>query len=581
MLYFLVVWTGLLGVCLVVGCGWLHGLRAHAIASPAERFILSAWLGLSTLAIVSLAAALFVPLSAGASLILALLAMCPALASLPARAELASWWQRGYSKWRLVQYGLSALIIAAFVGKAVDWIDTGAYHYGLIRWFSEHGVTPGLALLNPQFGFVSAWFTLAAPFNPASSFIGLEGRASNVMNGFVLLLAGVQIAIASRCILAKSVELKSNQLNSWFLLIFSLLVCLFSTQTPFLSRITASASPDIAIALFSVVIPWSMLVVDAARRSPQASFNIYIIPTVLAAAAFSIKLTALPLLPIALGFYLFKSIALSHWAKGISLALLLVLPFLITQTIISGYPLYPSTALHFGLPWTRSIADVQDLANNTHGWAHWFGQPPAEANRFIWLLAQWLASTYTSKLMGGLIILSIGSILYLLSSTKNRNNYGFIWLQLISALGITFTMLKAPLFRFGMGYVLLLPVLLSAMLCSFTFRRVITERLGHINLSRSWNSYVLTAFLLCIAIVSVQANSTVHNYVVFTRSLPVPPLQRQQVNGIDYNVTQDQQRQCWAANLPCVASIPSGVQLRSPRAGIKGGFVYNSALDRL
>ncbi len=533
-----------------------------------------------------LTAALLVPLSSSAGLGIALLAMSPALTSSSARSELAHWWRQSFSGWRLVGYGLCSSLIAAFMSKEISWIDTGAYHYGLIQWFSEYGTTPGLALINRQFGFISAWFALAAPFNPAS----VEGRASTVMNGFILLLAVVQMAIALRCIVAQSVsqsiDEKPNALNSWFLLTFSFIVCLLVTQTPFLSRITVSASPDIAIALFSVTVSWSILIIDAARRehrpSNQASqtpfiSNISFIPVVLAAAAFSIKLTALPLLPIALGFYLFRSYSPAHWVKGILLTLMLIAPFLMTQTIISGYPLYPSTALQFSLPWTRALADVQELANNTHGWAHWFGQPPAGENRFLWLFLRWFNGMNTSKLISILIVLSLGSGAHLLARPKTRKNYGFIWLMLLSVTGITFTMLKAPLFRFGMGYALLLPMLSASMLCNFLYNRVAKMHLKPILLAKKVRTPLAIAALSCAVIALFPFYGSARSHLVFAAPLPKALLQQQQINGITYTVTQDPQRQCWLAQLPCIADIPSQVQIRNPSAGIQGGFIYLDA----
>ncbi len=589
MLYFMVVWTGLLGVCLVTGCGWLHRLdTGQLIRQPAERFILSAWLGLSTLAILTLTAALFGPLSPLTGIGLALLAMAPALMSQSALRELANWWGQSFSGWRLIGYGLCGGAIAAFMSKTIDWIDTGAYHYGLIQWFSQYGVTPGLVLLNRQFGFVSAWFALAAPFNPAS----IEGRAGTVMNGFVLLLAALQMAIALKWILSKSADPKPSQLNHWFLLTFSLVVCGFLTQTPFLSKITVSASPDAAIALFSIAMPWSMLVVNDARQQhslstahlpKQTALNIDFIPVILAAAAVSIKLTALPLLAIALGFYLFRLLTLAHWTKGILLTLILVLPFLITQTIISGYPLYPSTFLHFDFPWTRAIADVQDLAADTHGWIRWFGEPPAEANQFIWLTQKWLGSTQTSKLMGGLIVLSTLSAIHVLSSHQSRKNYAFIWLILLSAVGITFTMLKAPLFRFGMGYTFVLPILSASRFCDTALEHLNNKYLQAVSRatkpfkkpSQKINRLLAIVVLSIATVLIVQLYGSMAEQLILASPLPTVTLRQQQTNDITYTVTQDKARQCWWARLPCVASLPTQVKLRNPDIGVQGGFVLD------
>lgn len=567
MLYFFVVWTGLLCVCMTVGCGLLHGLRADRLQPSSNRAILSAWLGLGTIAILLLAAAIFIPLSPISGIGLSLLAMSMSLKSKAVRQELASWWNQ-MSRWAWLCYALCGGTIAAFVTQKVTWIDTGLYHYGLVQWFAKYGVLPGLALINPQFGFISAWFAIAAPLNPT----GLGGRASTAMNGFILLLTVLQIIIVIKEINSKK-HPSHNHLNNWFLLIFSLLAFLLVTQTPLLSAIAISASPDIAVILFSVMVAWTILLVDTTdTRQPSAARSADLIPVVLATAAFSIKLTALPLLAATVGFYIFKSISLKRIVTVTALLLTALFPFFTAQILSSGYPLYPSTLAGVSLPWTRAPRAANRLAEATHGWGNWFNNPPPEVYRPAWLIQTWFHSTHSSKLMTLCIGLSIISAIILIVRLKTKPSHSIFWLLMLAILGITFTMLKAPLFRFGMGYFMLLPVLLAALIFNRIGNRA-TIKL------KSLNSAIAVVGILCAITLTDVSYSNLLSHLLLAPPLPSVTSHKQEMNGITYIVTQNSRSQCWSAQLPCVYYVRSKVNLRNPEIGIRGGFISDEAIS--
>ncbi len=111
MLYFIAVWTGLLIVCLTVGCGLLHWLRATALERPGDRAIAATWLGLVVLAISLLAISIGIPLSPLVGIGVTLFWLLLSLWSSSVRAELTSWRCRLSSRWGL-GYGLSAGAIA-------------------------------------------------------------------------------------------------------------------------------------------------------------------------------------------------------------------------------------------------------------------------------------------------------------------------------------------------------------------------------------------------------------------------------------------------------------------------------------
>lgn len=583
MLYLIFIWTGLCFACLVVGCRLLHGLGARRLQKREDQIILSAWLGLGIISIGLLAIALFFPLTPPMGIGAILIAVVVALQAKSVRAELSSWKAQLSGRFFL-GYGVCSVAIAAFSSQPVTWLDTGQYHYSLIRWLSEYGLPPGLALLNPQFGFISAWFAIAAPFNPS----GLQGRATAVMNGFVLWLTLMQMMLlivrASQPLSPvshdASVLSAKLELNDWFLLLFSSTVLFLLTQTALLAAIANSASPDIAVVTFTLITAWSLCLVDRLGPSSRTSFGTDLIPLVLATAAVSIKLTALPLLPVTAGFYLIRSQSLTGlWLRSlmtILTSLILLFPLLMSQVLTSGCVLYPSTVACLELPWTLPTGSVNRLAEKTHGWGQWFGQPPTDANQHLWLIQQWLNSNQSSKLMAVLVALSIAAWFFLLFRTALKPRTSGFWLVALSFTGIGFTLLKAPLFRFGMGNFLLLPVLVSAMGCNHVAKsQQATSRWRALAKRQTLQSSVmpLVSMGLIVVVFLHQYPYSILEQLVIPPPLTSVRVQYKTVNDIAYTITQDKRGQCWAELLPCIRKPSTSVWLRQKALGIEGGFI--------
>lgn len=552
-------------MCWSVGCGVLHCLGALGENQPqrlGDRAIISAWLGLTLVAITLLAIALFWPLSplVGFGVMLLLLLLALRSKAVWTELQLVS---NSLSTILVLGYGLCAGAIAPFFTQPVSWIDTGLYHAGLIRWLADYGVTPGLVLLNPQLGFMSAWFAIAAPFNPP----GFDGRASAVMNSFALLLTLLQVAIVLTRI-AQRLAVTSD----WFLLIFSLTLGGLFSQTKLLQVITVSPSPDIAVALLSAIFAWAILL------------NLELVPVFLAAGAISIKLTALPLLATTIGFYLSKQVSWSRIAIVSLLVIGLLSPFFAAEILVSGCPLYPSTFACLSLPWTPDALNLQTLAAASQGWSTWFGSPPAGANSTLWLLRAWFNGNASSKLITLLILLSSCSLIHFLVFSRIQISRALTWLIILGISGTTFIMLQAPLFRLGMSYVLLLPILSSARFFNDNYNyccnssstcQVLIHRFycvfKPLQLKKQTLSLIGAALVGAIILGNHVHQATGYSFWL-PPPLPVATLQIAKSNGITYAVVQDQGGKCWATKPPCVWELPLEVHLRDRTQGIRGGF---------
>jgi hypothetical protein len=256
----------------------------------------------------------------------------------------------------------------------------------------------------------------------------------------------------------------SVRLSDRFLLLFYGLLLPFMLRLSPLAEIRVSPSPDYPVAMLVGVVAWSMLVV-AQRPAPARGG---LMPLVLAAGAVSLKLTALPLLGVASGFWLFcewsrqrfeQSVGcdsgqspqlnsgdaldrrlnpsfnqaidqplnqpfaqsfnqlinqpFNRLSAGRSVLIGLIFlgvmlsPLLIASLVTSGCPLYPSAVLCLDLPWSPTPQSVATTAANTHGWTTWYGAAPAGTNPWVWTVSQWLRTSRKQQITAGLLLAAI------------------------------------------------------------------------------------------------------------------------------------------------------------------------------
>ncbi|NJR48757.1 MAG: hypothetical protein HC780_03545 [Leptolyngbyaceae cyanobacterium CSU_1_3] len=440
MLYFIAVWIVLMVVCCPIGLALLNGLSLDGFDRLGDRLITSLWVGVVVLAIALLAVSLILPLSPLVGAVVAIGLCALALEWRKTRVELTTIAARSGSRHRILSFLGWAIAIAALSSRQVTWHDTGYYHYGLIQWLSQYGTVPGLSLLFSNLGFTSSWFALAAPLN-ASFF---EARVSAVTNGFVLLLAVLHGLVCLRQ--ARNGARFSDRFAMAFLLIM-LPVTLWLDP---MSSILVSPSPDLPIAFLVGLVSWAMLVVAQKPAPSNRAMDDRIVPLILATGAFTIKLTALPVLAISSLFFVLKQGATGRRILlGGAIVGFLLSPMLISGTLTSGCPLYPATALCLDLPWSPPAQAVQQIAANTHNWTTWYGTPPSGTHPWLWAIGQWFNTSPKEKVTVAIILGAIGSAIYVLKThffKAQALRRGEVWVAAMGILGITFLMLTSPFF---------------------------------------------------------------------------------------------------------------------------------------
>ncbi len=656
MLYLLTAWGLLLLLSSVIGLGLLNAMQAHAFKLAGDRLIASLWLGTIALGVSLLATSLLWPLSPGVG---TLVAGCLCLLTWRSQSicqELRQWCGHLRSMHGLLLAGL-AIAIAHFMSRQVTWLDTGLYHYSTIRWLADFGIVPGVALLYSQLGFMSSWLALAAPLNP--SIVGSHVTA--VTNGFILLVAILHwFTSLNHLLFRKSGAAKPDDacgqrkcashifplnlqsfnqpstppaLSDWFALVFLTLIISLFVGNPTLAEILVSPSPDIPCLLLVGVVCWAILLIceadqllerpaqnqtDQPPTVPQDNSQAVVL--FLASGAFTIKLTALPLLAISGLFYLINnrqdslnrykvsgyeahkaSLATSksifqlnissrqwhHLLIGFSIAGLTLIPLISGNLIASGCPLFPSTHFCLDLPWSPLLEDVRSSTRSTLNWTYWFPPPPPGQPALLWFVEQWFRSNRSNQILIGVAGSSLVLVGYVWR-TRIQQARGQLWLLAIGGVGVAFLLVTSPLLRFVLGYLLVIPALAIALpLWKWHQKAVATSQINPLSppkaLSKTFfkiasgcGAGLALVFALKIVALGLAGDPTSPPRLLLPPALPAEEMVQKHVNAITYFTPKQSGALCWSSPLPCAFEVKSYVDLRNQAEGLRAGFVRKS-----
>lgn len=351
-------------------------------------------------------------------------------------------WIRGFSNKcysnELIIILIGLVIHSAYSSQAIYLGDTGGYHFGFIKWLSQFGVVPGLAHLEPRFGFGSSWLTLSALFNHDF----LEGRSGALINGYLFLCCSVQIYFFKKN--------RSVDVANIFLTIALILVIPYSLR----SGVVLSPSPDFAIHLLGPLVAFIIL-----KKVPN-EVNLLLL---LSSMAFNIKLSSLP-------FLVWANLRKIGWKfkvnKLLVIGAIFITPICLVNFITSGYPLYPSTLIHINSDWALSLNTAERIKSDVFTYAsltpnHWQNINHQRMSLlekiFVWSTSRHEFITFI------LIISSIASFIYLKTSTLVQYKKNIRSIALLSFSGIIFFIITAPTIRFGIQWLIILPSLSIAL----------------------------------------------------------------------------------------------------------------------
>lgn len=337
------------------------------------------------------------------------------------------------------------LVLYITAGKTYHY-DTDLYHAQAIRWIEEYGVVKGLGNLHNRFAYNSSFLCLQALFSLKFA----VNQSLHSLNGFfttVILCYGV---------LTLSFWKKERCKISDF---FKIGLFMYFN---YLETSLVVSSPGTDILTLCMVLYLSAKWAELLERHEKDPSE-YGILCLLAVWTVTVKLSAGLLILLTI----YPAVLLIRQKKGKQIALFLtagvifVFPFLIRNVLISGYLLYPYASLDlFSVDWKMAASVVADDSKEIMAW----GRGMTRREDYSAPISVWFPKWYEglSGILKGLfwgnIFCLIIFIIYLLGIFfKKKDEYGWGVLGTVCAAQLVMWLGTAPLIRYGMVYMLLLP----------------------------------------------------------------------------------------------------------------------------
>lgn len=221
--------------------------------------------------------------------------------------------------------GINCLLILAQCASLPYLVDNESYYIQTIKWINEYGFVKGLANLHIFYGQTSGWHITQSIFN--FSFIYPN---FNDISGFCLVLGNVFSVQKLNVYL-------SNQKKNY------LIIGLLPIANVLLFQFISAPSPDIPVYIFSFIVFYYFL--EDFKKGGK--IGLYC-STILSIYIVYCKPTAICILLLPLAYFSnnFKELKKQLIPLTATATLVFVL-FLIKNTLITGYPLYPSTLLSY------------------------------------------------------------------------------------------------------------------------------------------------------------------------------------------------------------------------------------------
>ena len=506
MLTVLVIWLYVIATTYLIGYGFLMSLvnmpgmlpdkknKKHERESRRydfkfrESYIIT---GIVLVTVYAQIVSLFTKVSLGANLVLLALSVLIAVYYREELGnELLSMLGKLKSGANFYVYLAVFLIMAYGASHGYMHYDSDLYHAQAIRWIEEYGIVRGLGNLHVRLAYNSSAFPLSALY----SFRFLGGQSYHVMSGFFALL------LAWQCVDIKNVLRRGHPVISDF----ARLAAIYYLFTIYDEMMAPASDYFLSCLVFYIIIHWLDMNVRHER-----SYLPYILLALLGVFAITIKLSAAPMLlltivPIYKLFHNRTKEKMRAFWVSVALAFVIVLPFLIRNIILSGWLLYPVTFLDFfGFYWEipKGLAAYDALEIRTFGRGYNDVATYGSVTMREWV-PNWFASiTGLNKIMLVLALLSIVAyVIYLAyfvlafageksEKLKSFNNSKVIEISHRSMLSMAdfltiggtligcfaFWFLSAPLIRYGIVYVWLLPAVILGRTFILAYNRLFED----------------------------------------------------------------------------------------------------------
>jgi len=443
------------------------------------------------------------------------------------------------------------LVVVLIGAGPIIMDDTESYHIQSIKWIQEYGSVPGLVNLHERFGFNSSWFSSVALFS----------FSNDTSGGFTVLNGILSMWLCYWCISKYNQFQKENNSQASLSILIILIACFIVWP---LTRGNAATTNYDFISTCIVLILFTEIYFSGGK-GVFPSLESIIWPVYL----FTVRIINFPLLLISLfGLIViarqknFKLILLP-----IAYCLLLIVPFIIRNIIITGYPFYPAT--NFGwanVDWkpdplmTERLLEYIKYYNRVSTTYLEIEQTKALGTNWVPSWFKYMFSFDKVLVISGLI----GIVLSLIKLFIKRNKNTALLISIsITWLILWFLISPDPRFVYG---ILLFGVFLLAY--------CIISLIKNIQILKSVASILVMLMIAGSVYYSISKLWKQKEYRNWIKpaQLPQPPVKEFVIEGMTFRIPElinnNWNARCYGTELPCLYKI-------DPRLKPRGKVIRN------
>ncbi|MEP0264153.1 hypothetical protein [Dokdonia sp.] len=327
---------------------------------------------------------------------------------------------------------------AAQCASAPYIIDNESYYIQTIKWLDTYGYVKGLANFHFFLGQTSGWHILQSALN-----LDMLSNILNDINGFYLIAGNLYALDALNTYFKKGKK-------------HFLIIGLFPIFNVFLFQFISAPSPDLPIYILTLVIFGEFIKQHSSKN--EAS---YLTLFILGVFAIFIKVTAvfIILFPIILYIRDHKKIRKDIVKLSIISSIAFIL-FVIKNSIITGYPLYPIASFRLtDVDWLLPLPLQEYLVETTKHYAFFLTPTEYENSTHIQRIIHWfklpkLHGIFNTAMCGVLLIFPF--IIW-----KSTYKKPVTILYIISTIQLVLLWFTSPQYRFFFGFFMLLSLIVA------------------------------------------------------------------------------------------------------------------------
>ncbi len=351
--------------------------------------------------------------------------------------------------------GIGGILLIAYATSRGDFhTDTGIYHAAAIRLYEEYGSVKGIANLQLHYGYDSSYLGFASLF----TFSRILPNALHTTTGFLMCLFMLDALYHLRDFRTHSVHYSDAARISILLYIFMNLTGAMSPATDYGTMLMTGY----------FLCAWLTVAEREYSRKEGTAENhtaLYALLSVYAVFLVTMKLSAAMCVTVAVLplIRLIRRKAYSHIGVFLGLGLFSFLFYPIRNIIQTGWLFYPFEAIDlFDVEWKVPVEYSLVDSAQIKVW----GRCLFDVDKVDWPISQWLpiwweAQEHYDQML--IYALFLGVFLIVLAAVVKRQvRPGFAVFYVMVAANLTVWFVTAPFIRYGLIFILIIPLLGAA-----------------------------------------------------------------------------------------------------------------------